>query len=297
MNSYGSLASTLLETDTPFIARVLHGSPCAFSMQMRNDFLRADGSSYKWQEWNAVVTRTVVARTDVPIVLVQYAWGDVCSRTGTPVLTSGYRNWSFAEGQVFRSALLHARTDAEGLPHDTDSWLMAPEVSYPELPRTPATDLLLMASWDVLMFEALCTEIPRAHASTGDGDADAFTVDRLSGAVAELPFSNPAASAVFQNTELTAVRLGHGNRGGQPATGYGYRCLGCDLTARRGPVIQRATSTYGGTLHVHQDSGDLVEAEFIEVIMGTVTRPDGRRLPVQKRRVVTITAAIPAPVA
>jgi hypothetical protein len=255
-----------------------------FHASMRNDFLTPRGTPYKWQEVTASVRRTVVGGGVPTVVPVRYGWERVAARTGDRHTATESREWTFARGQSFQSMLLHTEAGATGMPEPTVDTPVALDVSYPRLPRSPAVDLLLMLSWDVVTFEMMCTHLittPGLREVGGRAE-----LERISGSWAQLRFSDPGAVAVFRNARATAELLGHGRFAGRPSAVYATRCLDCVLDVASGPMTQRGRSSYWVTVQVDLETGDLLCAEMTEMIVATLTGPDGRKVPVQKRRTV-----------
>lgn len=118
------------------------------------------------------------------------------------------------------------------------------EVRYPELPKSPAVDLLLVLSWDALLFEVMCTHL--GTTSTLDRTGVAVNLERHSGTGGALQFSNPGTAAFFCNSQMSAIKQGHCVRGGRPTAVYTFDCLGCELTTRSGPTVQQGRSSYRG---------------------------------------------------
>jgi hypothetical protein len=258
---------------------------CCFHASMRNDFLTPHGRPYKWQELTARLRRTVVGGGVPTVVPVRYRWERVDARTGDPTTSTTPREWTFARGQSFRSMLLHAEAGrAPAVPELPVPAPVALDVSYPQLPKSPAVDLLLMLSWDVVAFEMLCTHLlttPGLREVGGRAE-----LERISGSWAEFQFSDQRATAVFRNAEVTAEHLGQGRFAGRRSAVYSSRSLDCVLDVRSGPITQRGRSSNWVTVQLDIETGDLLCAEMTEMIVATLTGTDGQKVPVQKRRTV-----------
>lgn len=256
-----------------------------FQASMRNDFLTPRGTPYKWQELTASIERTVVGGGAPTVVPVQYQWQRVDVRTGTPAGPGEQREWTFARGQSFRSLLLHCELDgAAPIAEAADAPVSTMDIAYQELPKSPAVDLLLMLSWDVVTFEMMCTHLTSTpELGEVGGHAE---LERISGSWAELQFSDPGAVAVFRSARATAQHLGSGRFAGRPSAVYSSHCLDCALDVQTGPVAQRGRSSYWLTLQADAETADLLAAEMTEMIVATLSGPDGRRVPVCKRRTV-----------
>ena len=281
-----------------------------FQALMRNDFLTPRGAPYKWQEMTATVARAVAGGGAPTVVPVTYTWQQVRSRTGTPAAAGEDREWTFARGQRFSSVLLHSdmalprgdmalprgdmalprgdmalpRGGEVPVPDSSADRPTVLDVSYPGLPKSPAVDLLLMLSWDVITFEMLCTHLATTPALRETGVP--AELERITGSWANLRFSGAGTNAVFRNTVATGIKHGYGLAGGRPTAVYGYQCLDCELTVRSGPISQDGHSSYWGKVQVDAETGDLVVAEMTEMIVAVLTGGDGRQVPVQKRRLV-----------
>ncbi|MFY1632986.1 hypothetical protein ACN27F_06795 [Solwaraspora sp. WMMB335] len=259
---------------------------------MRNDFLTPRGTPYKWQELTASVDRDVAGAVAPTVVPVRYQWERVQSRTGDPKTAGNWREWTFARGQSFRSVLLH--TDLAGdAPATTDPDMTATmDVRYPQLPKAPAVDLLLMVSWDVITFEMMATHLITTPGLRTVGSA--AEVRGISGTWADLTFSDPGAVAAFHNAQMYGRNLGFGRFAGRTCAVYSTQCLDCKIDVRSGPVTQRGRSSYWVTVQVDAETGDLLSAEMTEMIVATLTGQDGQQVPVQKRRSVRMWADLDA---
>ena len=261
-----------------------------FQASMRNDFLTPRGTPYKWQELTASVERTVIGGGGPTVVPVRYEWQRVDAQIGSPAGAKERREWTFARGQSFTSLLLH--TELDGLappPPDFDGAACSTmDIAYPGLPKSPAVDLLLMLSWDVVTFEMMATHLTTTPELREVGGRT--ELERISGTWAELHFSDPGATAMFKNAKATARHLGYGQLDGRPSAIYTSTCLDCVLDVRSGPVSQRGRSSYWVTLQVDAESADLLSAEMTEMIVATLTGPGAEAVPVCKRRTVRMWA-------
>jgi hypothetical protein len=256
---------------------------------MRNDFLTPRGTPYKWQEMTASLDRAVLGAAVPTVVPVRYRWRRVDVRTGTPRSAAPWREWTFARGQSFRSTLLH--TEVAGAPAKANPAGPPPQldVSYPQLPKSPAVDLLLMLSWDVVAVEMLCTHLTTTPELREVGGR--ARLERITETWARFQFSDPGVVATFRNAQASAEHLGFGWCAGRPAAVYSLSCLDCVLDVRSGPLRQRGRSSWWATVRVDVETRDVLEAELTEAIIATLTGSDGVPIPVQKRRTVRIWAA------
>ncbi|MDX2545377.1 hypothetical protein ACOT81_13095 [Streptomyces sp. WI04-05B] len=266
-----------------------------FDMTMRNDFLTPTGAPYKWQELDASLDRVVVGGGVPTVVPVRYEWQHVRARTGTPKGTENWREWTFARGQSFGSTLLH--TDTDGAVPPLDDAVDPPphmDIGYPRLPKSPAVDLLLMLSWDVVAFELFCTHLTAAPELREVGGRT--ELGGITGSRARFRFSDPGTVAEFHHvTPVAAEHLGYGRYAGRPSAVYALSCLDCPLDVRAGTVAQRGRSSYWAKAQIDLETGDLLSADMTEMIIATLTGPDGRRVPVQKRRLVRLAVHSDAP--
>lgn len=290
------------------VPRRVIGRYSPFEMHLRTDFLTPDGAPYKWQEIQARLGRTAAHARAPGLVPVRYTWHKVYAMTGVPGAEAAHREWTFARGQAFGSVLLHSEvgpsrpdggSDRPGAVPDqpqtghlpADPGVDQPaafDVCYPDLPKAPAVDLLLVLSWDVVTFEMICSQVAT---STGLGETGVpADIDRLSGTWATLSFSDPAVNAVFQNSTMTAMKLGYGVIAGRPVASYGFRCLDCKLISGGRTAAQRGHSSYWGTLHVDMGTGDLVTGEFTEMIVALLVGMGSKPTAIQRRRRVSIRA-------
>jgi hypothetical protein len=278
-----------------------------FQASMRNDFLTPRGTRYKWQELTAKVERTVIGGGGPTVVPVRYEWQRVDAQVGNPDGEQMRREWTFARGQSFTSLLLHTELDgpaggsggssprvgtAAPMPDFDGPTCTTMDIAYPGLPKSPAVDLLLMLSWDVVTFEMMATNLittPELRAVGGCAN-----LERISGTWAELRFSDPRATAVFRNARGTARHLGYGRFDGRPTVIYTSTCLDCELDVRSGPLTERGRSSYWLTLQVDAENADLLSAEMTEMIIATLTGPQANAVPVQKRRTVRMWAGLDA---
>ncbi|GAA0934162.1 hypothetical protein [Virgisporangium aurantiacum] len=264
--------------------------PCRFTATMHNDFMTPRGTPYKWQDVRSTLTRSVHPAAAPTLARARYTWLDVGVRTaatGPEPDTVPWRDWTFARGQSFTMILPHSDVSGDLVEGDGAGWGMT-NIRYPDLPKSPAVDLLLMLTWDVLLFEVLCTHLGTTSALDRTGVR--VNLDRHSGTGGMLHFSDPATNAVFRNNQMHAVKLGYSLRNGKPAAAYGFDCLDCELTTRAGATLQRGRSSYWGTIQLAQDTGDLLAGEFTEVIVGVYADGAGREVPIYRRRLVRMVA-------
>ncbi|HET7014470.1 MAG TPA: hypothetical protein VFI65_11200 [Streptosporangiaceae bacterium] len=259
-----------------------------FQASMRNDFLTPRGTPYKWQELTASVERTVIGGGGPTVVPVRYEWQRVDAQVGNPDGAQTRREWTFARGQSFTSLLLH--TELEGVLASTPDFdgptCTTMDISYPGLPKSPAVDLLLMLSWDVVTFEMMATNLITTPELREVGGCT--NLERISGTWAELRFSDPRSTAVFKNARGTARHLGCGRVDGRPTLIFTSTCLDCELDVRSGPLAERGRSSYWLTLQVDAENADLLSAEMTEMIVATLTGPEAKAVPVCKRRTVRL---------
>ena len=266
-------------------------APSRFAATMRNDFMTPRGTPYKWQDMRGTLTRTVRADTTPTVAQACYTWEDVAARTGrngaSPEAVA-WTDWKFARGQTFSTILLHSDVSGGYIADDEQAGWGMSDVRYPDLPKSPAVDLLLMLSWDVLLFEVLCTHLGTAPMLDRTGVT--VDLDRHSGTGGELLFSSPDTSSYFRNNTMNAVKVGYCVRGGRPTGIYSFDCLDCELTTRAGPTVQKGRSSYWGSVQIDLFSGDLLTGEFTEVIVGTFADGNGKELPIYRRRLVRLQA-------
>jgi hypothetical protein len=108
---------------------------------------------------------------------------------------------------------------------------------------------------------------------------------------AKLTFSDPGAVAIFRNAVFNARHLGYGQVEGRTTAVYSSQCLDCKLDYRYGPISQRGRSSFWITMQLDVETGDLISADMTEIIVATMTGADGVPVPVQKRRLVSISAS------
>jgi hypothetical protein len=263
--------------------------PRRYEASMRNDFLTPRGTPYKWQEVTAEVDRKVIGTATRTVVPVSYEWQRVASRTGTPDSSTESREWGFARGQSFRSILLHADVINDGDTATGQPALSAAamiDVSYPTLPKAPAVDLLVVLSWDVQTFELMATQVLATRALHRIGGT--AELRGISDTWATLTFSDPSAVASFRNAVFTAKHLGYGLVDGRATAVYSSQCLDCKLEYKAGAIAQRGRSSFLITMQLDVETGDLLCADMVEMIVATMTGADEKSVPVQKRRLVRI---------
>ena len=256
---------------------------------MRNDFMTPRGTPYKWQDMRGTLTRAVRPGTTPTVAQACYTWADVAARTGKDgAALDGvpWTDWTFARGQSFSTILLHSDVSGGYVADDEQAGWGMTNVRYPDLPKSPAVDLLLMLSWDVLLFEMLCTHLGTAPMLDRTGVT--IDLDRHSGTGGGLLFSSPHTSSYFRNNRMNAAKVGYCVRGGRPTAVYSFDCLDCELTTRAGQTVQKGRSSYWGSVQIDLFSGDLLAGEFTEVIVGTFADGSGKELPIYRRRLVRL---------
>lgn len=287
-------AAAELATRHPAGRRILDPTtPRPYHLTARNEFLTPRGRVYKWQEVAAELDRGVLGGTAPTLAPVRFTWRALRSSTGGPKDAGQEREWTFAHGRSFDALLMPTELTAP-VPPDTPRADLGTDfvtIGYPGLLKSPAVDLLVLISWDVVTFELLCTQLV-ASPDLREAGAQA-ELDRISGTEAQFAFSDPGAVARFRNTRATAEHLGYGSAAGRPTAIYTMRCLDCRLDVHSGPLAQRGRSSYWITLQFDLETRDLVSAQMTEIIVAVLTGEDGREIPVHKRRSVRMW--VPAP--
>lgn len=270
----------------PTVARPFH-------LIVRDEFLTPRGRVYKWQEVAAELDRVVLGGMAPTIAPLRFTWRTLRSHTGGLKQPAREREWTFARGQSFDAMLTSTELSAP-VPAAAPQAELGTDfvvIGYPGLPKSPAVDLLVLISWDVVTFELLCTQLV-ASPDLREAGAQA-ELDRISGTEAQFAFSDPGAVARFRNARTTAEHLGYGSAAGRPTAVYATRCLDCRLDVRSGPLTQRGRSSYWITLRHDLETRDLVSAQMTEIIVAVLADEDGREIPVHKRR--TVRVWVPAP--
>jgi hypothetical protein len=283
--------------DLSDVARPVDSADYRFSMD--NDFVSPTGHVLRRQRLRGRYTRRLTGALSPRTALFGFTWTwvEFASTSAEPSRSASQDpiRWTFAEGRTFDyyrpfpGAVLPAVRDGEATTGEVHlgDW-------YADLARLPAVNLLVMATWDILTFEAMTGVLAceglggygeRRPVSTMDNsevhfDFKGFSIENSTfenGAVR----SHPVGLTLVADTLCTGVafqgvgRLEVGGAGGTGGTGRS----------------QQGESYFLGTCLLSTSDADLVSAEMTEMLMVSMKNTAGKYVPMQKRRVVRISRA------
>lgn len=272
------------------VARPVDAAGYRFSME--NDFVSPTGRVLRRQRFTADYTRRLVGALSARTALFGFTWTRVefAAASADPSRTAAQApiRWSFAEGRTFE---YHRPFPTASVPGGGGAD-RAPEFRigdwYADLARLPSVNLLVMATWDVITFEALAGTLAceglgeygvRRPLSTMDDAQVHF--DFKGFALEDSTFSSGAV--VSHPTGLTLV-------GDTVCAGAAFQGVG-RLEVGDAVRSQQGESYFLGNCYLSTGEADLVSAEMTELLMVSMTNSSGKHVPMQKRRVVRVAKA------
>jgi hypothetical protein len=276
------------------VARPVDHAGYLFTMD--NDFVSPTGHVLRRQRLRAGYTRRLTGALSPRTALFGFTWDwvEFSSTSASPAHTATQKpiRWTFAAGRTFDYYRPFPRGAfrAEDRDTATDAQRFHLGDWYADLAALPAVNLLVMATWDVLTFEALtgvlaCEGLGRYGVRRPVSTMDSTQVhfDFKGFALEDSSFENAAVHS--SPVGLTLV-------GGTPCTGVTFQGVGrLEVGGGSSGRSQQGESYFLGTCLLSTAEADLVSGEMTELLMVSMRNTAGRHVPMQKRRVVRISRA------
>ncbi len=264
-----------------------------YRFSMDNDFVTPTGRVLRQQRMRAGYTRRLVDALSPRTALFDFTWTRVeFASTATDQSRPASREpirWTFAEGRTFE----YFR------PFPTDKFTGPREVGatadfrvgdwYADLAQLPAVNLLTLATWDLIMFEAMAGVL----ACEGLGEYDVpRPIPTLDNTNVHLDFKGFSfEDSIFEGGAVHGHPIGVTLVGDTVCAGIAFQGVG-RLEVGGGTDMhgsQQGESFFLGTCHLSMDNADLISSEMTEILMVSMKNKSGKHVPIQKRRVVRIT--------
>ncbi|GAA1038279.1 hypothetical protein GCM10009557_53850 [Virgisporangium ochraceum] len=259
---------------------------------MDNDFVNPNGHVLRRQRLRAGYTRRLTGALSSRTALFGFTWDwvEFSSVSATPGRTATQEpiRWTFAAGRTFdyyRPFPVEAFPDHRDGAGATERFHLGDW--YTDLAAVPAVNLLVMATWDVLTFEALTGVL----ACDGLGEYGVRSpVSTMDGTQVHFDFKGFALEdSTFENAAVHSHPLGLTLVGGTPCTGVAFQGVGrLEVGGGGTGRSQQGESYFLGTCLLSTADADLVSGEMTELLTVSMRNAAGRQVPMQKRRVVRI---------
>jgi hypothetical protein len=159
---------------------------------------------------------------------------------------------------------------------------------YADLVRLPSVNLLAMATWDVVMFEAMTGVLACEGLGRYGSDRPVSTMDNTHVHLDFKGFS--VEDSTFENGAVVSHPIGVTLAAGTVSAGIAFQGIGrLEVGNATSTRSQQGESYFTGTCHLSMDDADLTCAEMTESLMVSMRNSAGRQVPMQKRRIVRIT--------
>jgi hypothetical protein len=275
------------------VARPVDRADYLFTMD--NDFVNPSGHVLRRQRIRASYTRRLAGALSPRTALFGFTWNwvEFSSASATPARTATQEpiRWTFAAGRTFD---YYRPFPVEAFPAFRDD---APATErfhlgdwYHDLAALPAVNLLVMATWDVLTFEALAGVLACEGLGEYGVRRPVSTMDKTA---VHFDFKGFALEdSTFENAAVHSHPVGLTLVGDTPCTGAAFQGVGRLKVGGGGTGrSQEGESYFLGTCLLSTTEADLVSGEMTELLMVSMKNTAGKQVPMQKRRVVRISRA------
>jgi hypothetical protein len=278
--------------DLRHVARPVDEARYRFSMD--NEFVSPTGRILRRQRFSADFTRRLVGALSPRTALFGFTWTRVefaaLSAEQSRTASQDPLRWTFAEGRTFE---YYRPFPAATLPRPGDGGDRSSEFRigdwYADLARLPSVNLLVMATWDVITFEALAGELAceglgeygvRRPITTMDNAQVHFDFKGFS------PENSTFSSGAVESRPIGVTLVADALCAGVAFQGVGRLEIGGSGVGERS---QQGESYFLGDCYLSMSDADLVSAEMTELLMVSMKNAAGKHVPMQKRRIVRLT--------
>jgi hypothetical protein len=273
------------------VARPVESAEYRFGMD--NDFVSPTGHVLRRQRLRGRFTRRLTGALSPRTARFGFTWTwvEFASSSAEQSRTASQEpiRWTFAEGRTFDyyrpfpSTIFPAAGDGDAATEQfhLGDW-------YADLARLPAVNLLVMATWDVLTFEAMAGVLACEGLGAYGVQRPISTMDNT-----EVHFDFKGFSienSTFENRAVRSHPVGLTLVGDTLCTGVAFQGVGRLEVSGTGGTgrSQQGESYFVGNCLLSTSEADLVSAEMTEMLMVSMTNTAGKQVPMQKRRVVRI---------
>lgn len=279
------------------VARPVDRAGYLFTMD--NDFVSPNGRVLRRQRLRASYTRRLTGALSPRTALFGFTWNwvEFSSASAAPARSATQEpiRWTFAAGRTFDyyrpfpvdvlPAVAAGERDAAPATErfHLGDW-------YADLASLPAVNLLVMATWDVLTFEALTGVL----ACEGLGEYGVRRpVSSMDKTQVHFDFKGFALEdSSFENAAVHSHPVGLTLVGDTPCAGVAFQGVGrLEVGGGGAGRSQEGESYFLGDCQLSTGEADLVSGEMTEVLMVSMKNTAGKQVPMQKRRVVRISRA------
>ena len=305
----------MLDTTNPDLVGLLHRAldlrdvahpvdQASYRFSMENDFVSPTGRVLRRQRLSANYTRVLVDALSPRTALFGFTWDRIefAATSADPSRTAPQDpiRWTFAEGRSFEyyrpfpapefpagSTSTSTGTGTGSGADDTPEFRVGDW--YADLARLPSVNLLVMATWDIIMFEAMTGVLACEGLGAYGQHRPISTMDNTQ---VHLDFQGFSVEhSTFENGAVLSHPIGLTMVGDTPAAGVAFQGVGRLEVggAMDTDRSQQGESYFLGNCHLSTSAADLVSAEMTELLMVSMKNSAGKLVPMQKRRVVRIT--------
>lgn len=267
--------------------------PTRYRFSMDNDFVSPTGRVLRRQRFRADYTRRLVGALSPRTALFGFIWDQVefASTSADQSRTASQEpiRWTFAEGRMFEyyrpfptAQFARAGGDEACTPEfRVGDW-------YADLPRLPSVNLLAMATWDIVMFEAMTGVLACEGLGEYGVQRPVTTMDNTHVHLDFRGFS--VEDSTFENGAVLSQPIGVTLVSDQLCTGIAFQGVGrLEVAGADTDRSQQGESYFLGSCYLSMADADLASAQMTELLMVSMKNAAGKHVPMQKRRLVRIT--------
>jgi hypothetical protein len=247
-------------------------------IEMVNSFLDALGRVYKRQMLRSTYMRTVEYIYENAIALLSYQWEKLTFTNQIPKMPVTSVDWTFARERLFNSYLVFSNQKFEEVWDMVKRTGKTPvecfqsiEAAYADLPKLPATYLVIMQSLDILAFESY-TSYVHTYANVSRGwKVDEWVAiappEREQRDEAKIGFGLYGENSTFHNGKFYLKLSGYGKVKDKACAVFDYYCDGSKVRMQekeRFHIQRNGTSYYHGQIWIDLATGDVERGTMLE---------------------------------
>jgi len=259
---------------------------------MKNDYLNSKAVLYKKQNLTTEYKRVINHPFSSSIINISFEWQKAMFEQQQKNNNKPPIEWNFVKGLQFDYAkVLQADIYKQNEINSKSSFSADPFAEFKKLPSLPATNLMYLCSWDIIMFEEFQRLFILNLIESQKQIGEVIEISSFKNMNAHLNFKGciPEKS-VFKNDLLYGKLIGYTSYQDQDALIIEFRSSGrLHIVSKTRNRIQEGESFYIGKLILDFNTYDLLSADMIEILyVSTKLIKSNKKLQQNKRRFVTL---------
>jgi hypothetical protein len=251
-----------------------------YRIDMVNSYLNNMGRVFKRQKLYSTFTRTIEMNYPDTIAFLSHNWEKLTFTAMVPKSPPTSIDWTFAQGRTFYSIIVFSYEKLREMykmreiyieTEDYRNCFKSIEESYAELPKLPATYLVIMQTLDIIAFDNYVSYI-HTYAATHNGwkpdEWVIITPPELEHTLsAKIGFGLYSEESYFKNSKFHMKFTGYGNVEGKACALFDFYCDNSQvrMQEKNHSHIQRnGTSYYHGQVWIDLVAYDFVRGTMLE---------------------------------